>query len=323
MNARQSVICYAARLDDSDEVAKSRSGGVFMSLCKYVIDRNGIVYGCSGRDPYNIIHKRAENIEECEDFRGSKYVQSIIGNTFRCCLQDLNSDKLVLFSGTGCQIDGLLCYLKASNADTSRLITVDLICHGVPSPKIFHTFLYQNELKNKKKVVGFEFRSKKECGWRAHKEKVLFDDGSFRLGNEWTNMFYSNLILRPACYNCPYTCVDRESDFTLGDYWGIENNAREFDDNKGVNLVIIHSDKGKNVFSALPNLEFKKTNINTSLQPQLEYPSFVNKRKRAEVMKAYKKRSNRYFVHKYFSKFSLFYLEEKIKQKTKSFVPEK
>lgn len=315
MDTSYRIDCYAARLKDNSELVKSRSGGFFISLCNYVLERKGVVYGCSGLDPHNIIHKRAESIEECEEFRKTKYIQSKIGNTFRQCRKDLVDGKLVLFSGTGCQIKGLISFLQVSGAEMTRLITVDLICHGVPSPGIFYAYMNQLELMSNKRITAYDFRNKQLYGWRAHKEVIVYDDGSSDTRDEWTTLFYSNLILRPACYECLFTTVHRESDFTIGDYWGIEKNASEFDDNKGVNIVIIHTNKGKEIFLTLNDIVCKKTNPDNSLQPNLIRPSTTNRKHRTYVMRDLSKKSFKVFRRKYLNKYSFFYIREKIKSR--------
>ncbi len=318
MDTIHSEECYAVRLKSLSEIAKSRSGGFFISLCNYVLDHRGVVYGCSGLDPHDIMHKRAESRAECEEFRNSKYIQSKVGNAFRQCRDDLKAGKLVLFSGTGCEIQGLICFLRASGVKTTHLITVDLICHGVPSPGIFYAYINQLELDVNKRVVEYDFRNKRLYGWKAHKESIVFDDGTTCVSDEWTTLFYSNLILRPACYKCPFSSAKREADFTIGDYWGIENNASEFDDDRGVNIVIIHSKKGKEVFLKLEDIDYKKTDLNNSLQPNLIRPSATNNKKRSSVMRDLLRMDGKRFQRKYLNKNSIFYIKEKIRSRIRS-----
>ncbi len=314
-NKRKLPDCYAARLINMDEVSRSRSGGLFISLCNYVISNHGVVYGCSCYSPHSIRHERATTIEQCEVFRNSKYVQSKIGETYKQCNDDLNSGLVVLYSGTGCQIHGLLSYLNLCKTDTKKLITVDLVCHGVPSPRIWDTYIKQVEIKKRKRITSVNFRDKETLGWKAHKERIYFDDGTSILGDVWTNLFYSNRILRPVCLECPYATVIRCSDFTLGDYWGIENNASIFDDDKGVSLLLVHSEKGRKIFGELVDITYVKTNICNSLQTNLLHPSYVDKEKRNKTMRDYVLLSNRKFVKKYLCKYSFFYVASKINHK--------
>ena len=310
--------CYAARLINMGEVKKSRSGGFFISLCHYVFKHSGVVYGCSGENPHHIIHKRATNILECESLRNPKYVQSDLLNTFSECANDLESGMIVLFSGTGCQIHGLLRYLEIKGVEDSGLVTVDLVCHGVPSPGIWETYLNQLETNYHKRIVAVNFRDKEACGWEAHKERIDFDDNSTVLEDVWTNLFYSNTILRGSCLCCPYTSTERNSDFTIGDYWGIGNNVKEFDDNKGVNLVLVHSDKGKRIFNELHDLNYRRTDLKNSLQPNLYEPSRVEKKKREKVLSDYKNYAPDVFINKYLNKNRYYYLSSKLRNKCKA-----
>lgn len=310
--------CYAVRLKDMNEVKKSRSGGFFISLCRYIIQLHGVVYGCSGKDPHHIIHSRANTIEGCYYFRNSKYVQSLSEDTFRECAADIANGKIVLFSGTGCQIQGLLNYLKESRVDISRLVTVDLVCHGVPSPGIWQAYIAEVERICRKKVKSVNFRDKSVYGWKAHKERIDFEDGTSQLKDVWTNLFYSNTILRPSCSVCPFASTTRNSDFTIGDYWGIERNAEEFDDDKGVNLVLINTEKGRQIFGKLQDINYTATSLLTSLQPNLCRPSTIDLQKRQNVMNDFKNKKHKYFVKKYLCMNSCFYLKAKIINKLKS-----
>ncbi len=318
INLSKEPECYAVRLKDMDEVRKSRSGGFFISLSKYVLQLGGVVYGCSGQNPHHIVHIRADTMEGCENFRNPKYVQSSSANTFRECAEDIIKGKPVLFSGTGCQIQGLLNYLGESKVDNSRLITVDLVCHGVPSPGIWRAYLSELEKNCGKQVSSVNFRDKDTCGWKAHKERVYFEDGTSRLEDVWTNLFYSNTILRPSCSVCHFASTIRNADFTIGDYWGIEKNAVEFDDDKGVNLVLINTEKGKQIFAKLGDINYTSTSLSNSLQPNLCQPSVVDPKKRKKVMNDFKNKTQKHFVRKYLCKTSAFYLMAKIGNKLKA-----
>jgi coenzyme F420-reducing hydrogenase beta subunit len=243
-----------------------------------------------------------------------------MGDTFAQCAGDLASGKTVLFSGTGCQIQGLLNFLAVRSVDTSRLLTVDLVCHGVPSPGIWESYISELEARSGQKVVSVNFRDKNACGWKAHKERITFEDGSSRLEDVWTNLFYSNTILRPSCFTCVFATTVRKSDFTIGDYWGIEKNAPEFDDDKGVNLVLVNTERGRETFSKLEDIDYRTTVLSNSLQPNLIQPSSVDASKRRRVMNDYRKKQRKRFVDRYLRKRSLFYLKSKVKNKLRSFL---
>ena len=265
--------CYAVRHKDMEEVNTSRSGGFFMALCKYTIEHSGIVFGCEIDDELRIIHKYRETYDECKKFKGSKYVQSDLQNTFVQCEEFLNKGKLVLFSGTGCQIHGLLRYLNCRNVSTDRLITVDIVCHGTPSPGVWSNYIQALEKREKRRLQSVDFREKIVHGWAAHIEKYVFDDGTVKFARNWTTAFYRHILLRECCHSCKYTTTGRKSDFTIADYWGLEKNAPEFNDNKGCSLVLVHSEKGRNLFKEVGGyINFVETELSQSMQPQLGRP---------------------------------------------------
>ena len=265
--------CYAARHKDSSELETSRSGGFFMALCRQVIDNDGVVFGCIIDKDMFVKHIYVDKYEECKQFKGSKYVQSDLMNTFNECLHFLENDRHVLFSGTGCQIHGLLSFLKAKKAKMEKLITVDIVCHGVPSPSVFKRYIDEVQKKKKCRIEQIDFRDKSLNGWADHIEKYDTDKGDEFYSKNWTNVFYRHILFRESCYSCKYTTTNRKSDFTIADYWGIGKNAPEFDDNRGCSLVLIQSEKARIVFNEIKEyLEFKKTNIEKSLQPQLIKP---------------------------------------------------
>ena len=264
---------YAVRHRNAEEVATSRSGAFFMALCDFVLSRNGTVFGCEMVDAYTVIHKSECTKLGVNRFKGSKYVQSDLQDTFAECLALLMQEKWVLFSGTGCQVHGLLSYLKAKKADKSRLITCDIVCHGTPSPQLWRDYITAREERSREKIATADFRDKAKFGWFAHKETYCMASGKQLHAQQWTNAFYSHVLFRESCYNCKYTTPHRYSDFTIADFWGIENNVPELDDDKGVSLVLIHSSKGQRVFSQMSEfLIFHKTELDNSLQPQLQHP---------------------------------------------------
>jgi len=264
---------YAVRHCDENEVKTSRSGAFFMGLCKYVIEHGGYVFGCTLTDSLDVKHAVTNSYESCYIFKGSKYVESDMGNCFSECRALLKEGKWVLFSGTGCQIHGLLSFLNKSKVPTETLITVDLVCHGVPSIKVWKDYVLELENRKNQKITFVDFRDKQTFGWKDHVEKYVLNSGEAFNLKSWTDVFYRHVLFRDSCYNCKYTTTQRLSDFTIADYWGISKNAPRFDDNRGVSLVLVHSDKAKRVFEEIKTLfNLEKTNIETSLQPQLRKP---------------------------------------------------
>lgn len=215
------------------------------SVRDLVLERHGVIYGVRMNSEMGAVHARAVTKAERDPFRGSKYVQSNIGTAYEECHQDLVDGSLVLFSGTPCQIDGLNQYLAASSSPTDRLVTVEILCYGVPSPRVLKDYL--RFVGNGKDVSAIDFRDKKRFGWKDHVETVTVNGKQISSRN-YATLFLGHNILRPSCFKCPYKNTERLADITLGDYWGIDELDRSFNDNKGVSLVIIQSEKGKQLF---------------------------------------------------------------------------
>ena len=268
--------CYAVRINDEEVRRESRSGGVFTAVSDYILKEGGAVYGCVLRGNRIAEHVRAESPGERDRMRGSKYIQSNTGRTFCEVLHDLEKGKKVLYTGTSCQIAGLRSFLHGR--DCSRLICMDIVCHGVPSPLIWKEYLQLYERKIHGKCISVDFRNKKDFGWKEHIETMTFRTnlrGRPRTihSNLFRKLFLRDVILRPACYHCPYKSVHHPGDLTIADYWGIEKAAPEFDDDKGVSLVLINNEKAEELFRAiLPLLTVRMTRIEDSLQPALKAP---------------------------------------------------
>lgn len=269
----QEYDCYAVRHKNEEEVKTSRSGATFMALADFVLDQNGVVFGAEFANPKTVIHKSEITKDGVNKFKGSKYVQSDMGDCFTECAGHLKNDKMVLFSGTPCQVHGLLSFLNNKHISMDKLITVDIVCHGVPSQKLWREYVAETERRHRVDIVSANFRNKELFGWRDHKESFVFSDATTTT-TTWTTSFYNHVMFRESCYECPYTTPHRNSDMTLADYWGIEKNAAEFDDDKGVNLLLIHTKKGQEIFDKInEKLFFRKTELSTSMQPNLQHPS--------------------------------------------------
>lgn len=263
-------VVYAVKHKDESVRAASRSGGIFTALSDYVLNRNGIVYGCVLTDDFKAKHIRATSHKDRNRMRGSKYIQSELGDTFKNAKSDLDNGLLVLFSGTSCQVAGLRCFLQK---EYSNLICIDIVCHGVPSAKVWEKYLQWQEEKSNSKVNAVDFRNKKDFGWSAHVETLTMADGKKVNSEVWKNLFYGHMILRPSCYRCPYKSIHHPGDITIADYWGIEMASPGFNDDKGVSLVLINNDKGIDLFDKVKNnLIYKSTRIEDSLQPPLVAP---------------------------------------------------
>lgn len=244
------VDAVAMRHYDSAEVLTSRSGAAFVALSDVVLSRGGSVYGAAFDADFSVHHRRAVTAAERDAFKGSKYVQSRMEGTFGDVLADLRSGREVLFSGTSCQVAGLKAFIgDRKGADgrplSSRLVLVDVLCHGAPAPAVWKAYLGYRSARAGSAVTSADFRDKKRWGWKAHRETVGFADGSFVSSRSFTDLFYKHIMLRPSCGECPFNSLQRVSDITLADFWGWEKTDPALNaDDLGYSLLLISSDKG-------------------------------------------------------------------------------
>lgn len=259
---------YWAINSDEKMRVESSSGGVFTVLAEKTINNGGIVFGAAMSDDCRSVrHISVDNIDELHKLRGSKYVQSDIGDSYNRVKEYLDNGKEILFSGTPCQVEGLLGFL---GKDYENLICIDLICHGVPSPKVWEKYIQYVEDTVTSRMESVSFRSKR-YGW--HKYSVLF---SFENKKENINTlnddlfmkaFLRDICLRPSCYSCKFKKLNRQSDITLADFWGVERLLPEIDDDKGVSLVIVHSAKGESLLKSVEQrLKSGKTDLDSALK---------------------------------------------------------
>ncbi len=238
-NTKIEQTAYAAISKNEKTRVESSSGGMFTELAKYVIDRGGVVFGAAFNEEFQVKHVAAERVKDLAKLRGSKYVQSTVGSTYKDAKQCLEAGRLVLFTGTPCQIAGLHSYLKKKY---ENLITADVICHGVPSPLVWEKYLQE---LGKPNAIAFRDKTR---GWRVYSVRVQTEKKQIcqsRYTNPMIRVFLENLCLRPSCYKCAFKGQNRTSDLTLADFWGIETVCPELDDDGGTSLVILHTEKAK------------------------------------------------------------------------------
>jgi len=242
--AKYSPKVYAA-YSKSDEVRlKSSSGGIFSLVSEYVINRGGVVFGARFDDKFNVIHDYVDNLKDLTKLMGSKYTQSEIGSTYKHAKMYLDYGRIVMFSGTPCQIGGLKSYLKK---EYDNLICQDIICHGVPSPKVWEKYVAFRQEEAGAAVKEISFRNK-SMGWKKYAMSFLFDNETKYIKCHQEDLmmkaFLNDICLRPSCYNCLFKSAHRASDITLADFWGIENILPAMDDDKGTSLVISNNNIG-------------------------------------------------------------------------------
>lgn len=296
-------IVYAAKHKDFDIRINSRSGGVFTALSDNILIKKGVVYGCVLTDDFKAIHSKATSPQDRDKMRGSKYIQSSLNNIFKDVYIELEKNIPVLFSGTSCQIDGLKSFLSK---EYDNLLCVDIVCHGVPSPKIWNEYLKWQEQRNNAKCTGIDFRNKIDHGWKAHIETLTMnknDNSVIKIDSEiFKSLFYSHNVLRPSCYHCPYKSTIHPGDITIADYWGIDKAAPGFNDDKGVSLILINNEKGKKIFeSVLDNLDYQNCKIEDSMQPPLIKP-FPKPIERDMFWKDFENKGFDFIVKKYVNK---------------------
>ena len=287
---------FAAKNYDEGIRRESSSGGFFSAIAESILRERGVVFGARFDENWNVVHDYVEVIEELSKFRGSKYVQSVIGNSYQKVEAFLKNGRKVLFTGTSCQVAGLKRYL---GRDYENLLTIDFVCHGVPSPKIWQKYLKEvvdgkeSSEHTKLKIKNISFRDK-SSGWIKFSLAICMCFGQDEenngiqsnqvcikenvLSNLYLRGFIHNLFLRPSCYKCPAKSLRSMSDITMGDYWGINIvNPLLFDD-KGMNFVFVNNDKAdkyilqSQIFfwksSYLDVLRFNQSIENSVLEPR-------------------------------------------------------
>lgn len=295
-------IAYAARHKDISEIMKSRSGAAFAVLSDFIIEHGGVVYGAGYKDHFVVTHKRAATKQERDEFRGSKYVQSDLTGVFRQVKDDLKAGLLVMFSGTPCQTSALNSFV--GKVLRKKLYLVDIVCHGVPGPYLWRDYIEYRERKKGKNIIDVDFRDKKKYGWASHRESFLYDGDTSYTSYAYT--FYQHTIFRESCYNCKFCNITRPSDITIADFWGWQKTDLEFNkDNKGVNLILINSEKGQDLLCLIKEkMNTIEAKLENCLQPNLQNPSWKSE-KYYNFISDYQRNGFEYVLKKY-GKESLF-----------------
>ena len=277
---------FAFKHKSDDVRLNSQSGGAFTAISDIILKNGGVVYGCELTDFTKAIHTRAETSEERDRQRGSKYIQSDISNVFKTIKDDLESGKQVLFSGTPCQVDAVKSFLR--NTDTSKLITVDIICHGVGSPAFWEDYLKSTRSKLNGKITGATFRNKVDFGWKWHSETIYFENKRHD-STLFKTMYVSHLISRKDCSQCVYKTIDRSGDISIGDCWGIKEILPDFFDDKGISLILINNEKGMRIFNSLTDIDYVSADNTKFLEQSPLRENWKLPKKYSQFWRFYKK----------------------------------
>ena len=229
--------------------------------------RQGYVYGCEFDDDFDVIHNCAENIEELGKFRGSKYVQSKLDNVFIEIKKKLDDKKIVLFSGTPCQVSGLKCYLRKQY---DNLFLIDLVCHGIPSPGLWSMYIKYIKRSVKSRLTYVSFRNKR-YGYAGSTMALGYENGkaefSSRRAQFYKYLFFQDINSRPSCFCCHFKGVKRVSDFTIYDCWHMNQVESSWDDDKGTTWVLVQSEKGMKLFDRIKqNAKIKETSVEKAIE---------------------------------------------------------
>lgn len=245
------VQAFAAYSPDGPLRERSSSGGIFSVLAREILSRGGVIAGAAFADDFSVRHILVEKDVELDRLRGSKYVQSRMEDTYAQVRELLKRGREVLFTGVSCQVAGLKAFL---GRDYDNLWTVDVLCHGVPSPKVWQHYCREQEAAYGQKLESVSFRDKRS-GWRKYSIALnLGGDTQYcRPGGEdsYMRLFLRDICLRPSCHHCRFKDLPRLSDLTIGDAWGIEKHMPDMDDDRGTSVVLVNSEKGRKLFEAV------------------------------------------------------------------------
>lgn len=304
-NAIEEEKFYAFKDENEKKLLESASGGAFYNIALEFCKGRYAIFGAKIDENLKVTHDYVTDIKEIGKFKKSKYVQSNIGKSYIYVKEFLENGYRVLFTGTPCQIAGLRKYLMKNY---ENLLCVDIICHGVPSQKLFDMYIETEEKANKGKIKKVNFREKvfKKGSYSSKNIKLCFENGKEIIKDSekssYLKGFQNALYYRPSCYECKFASAKRYSDITISDCWGIEKISKKLDLHKGVSMIIIHTDKGLNV---LNNNRFKNKillNKNFAIKNNSQYSKPAHKNKNRE---------------KFFSNLTVYNFENKVKKLTK------
>lgn len=302
---------YSIRHRDDTVRLKSSSGGLFTALADYILKHDGVICGVVWNEDFSVKHICANTINDKDKMVQSKYIQSEIEYCFREIENYLKMGKKVLFTGTPCQVAGLKLFLKNKNLD--NLFLCDVLCGGNVSPGFFQEYVKFIEKNRKDKVSSVCFRTKK-LGWKQHHIRIILQNSEYEGARKNEEPFFSlylkKYIIRDACFKCEFASKQRVSDITMGDFWGIEKKDPKIDDDKGISIAIVNTEKGQKLIDAIKNkiyIEKRDLDIAVPKQINLQRPP-LKPREREKFWNDYVKKGSEYTLKKY----TTFGLKEKV-----------
>lgn len=282
IDKNEPINTYASWALDDKVRTTSSSGGMFYIIASEIIHQGGVVYGVIMNEEGHTYHTYAKNLEELNAMKGSKYVQSDTKLVFKEIKKYLKDGSKVLFTGTPCQIAGLKKYLQ--NIPQELLFTVDLVCHGVPSPQSLVSYI--EKLKNKHKNINVKSLQFRNLNKWEYSPSIIYNNKRHRLicsENVYLYCFLKGYLMRPNCYSCQYAGVERVGDISIADFWNIgQDDPFEQDTNKGCSLLMINTNKGRSLFERFKdNIFFQERKLSEAVKynTQLRHP-FVKPAKR-------------------------------------------
>lgn len=262
----------AVRNKNVKTLTSSSSGGIFLPVAQEILNQSGIVYGAEYNKNLIVVHRGETTTNGIRKFCGSKYVQSDIRGIYQEIKSHLCDGTLILFSGTPCQVEGLKQFLMKPY---NNLLTVDILCHGVPSPMVFNDYVHFVRKKSFGQLIGI-FMKDKTYGWGYQNLRLYYDNGISEfnsiISNLWLKIFYDHIAQRPSCHKCRFKNLYRPGDISIGDFWGIEKSHPEFNSSLGVSLLLINTAKGEKLWkNIMHQFDFFESNVDECMQPVLQY----------------------------------------------------
>lgn len=266
---------YAFKIKGRRNRLTCQSGGAFTALAEALIEKGWIIYGVAYEKPYAVYERIVEKVD-LKRLRGSKYVQAKAKDVFQKLENDLKTnDRNVFFSGTPCMTAAAKRYCEARGIRTERLLTIEFLCHGVTSPKLFSYYLDYTEKQQGFTSKDFVFRDKTVNGWGGYYSKFKINRLTSKVSENWLLIYRADRYFRESCFNCKYASTQREADITISDFWSIRRTDKRFGDINGVSMILINSAKAaENISTFADRGGMLQVPLDSIIQPPMEHPTF-------------------------------------------------